>query len=56
MEVWLVGFFFLGGIVCTWAMIRTRNAKAETDRLKRLSDIDRLSAREGRLRVREGDR
>jgi hypothetical protein len=46
MVVWLVGIFFLGGIVCTWAMIRFRNAKSETDRLKRLSEIDRVSARE----------
>ena len=54
MEVWRVGFFFLGGIVCTWAMIRNRNAKAQNDHLKRVADLDRISAKQGRLRNQDG--
>ena len=56
MEVWLVGFFLLGGIVCTWAMIRNRNAKAENGHLRRIADLDRISAKQGRLRGQDGSR
>ena len=56
MEVWLIGFFFVGGIACTWTMIRNRNAKAQNDHLMRMADLDRISAKHGRLRSQDDSR
>jgi hypothetical protein len=56
MEVWRVGFFLAAGIVCTWMMMRIRNAKAQNDHLKRIAELDRISAKHGQLRNQDAPR
>ena len=50
MEVILIGFLALGGVVLVWALVSQQHSREELDRERRIAELNRSAAKEGRLR------
>ena len=52
MKVFIIGFFAIG-VVAIWAFVRQQHTREELDREKRIAELNRSAAKEGRLRSNE---
>jgi hypothetical protein len=54
MDLTLITLFAGAAVLLAWFVVRQRNAKERLDRDRRVAELDRQSAREGRLH-KQGD-